>query len=94
MPVVRHRPAINGEPSWRDDHVKVALITSLSPIDIAIEQARSTSPAVNDDRWAAVKFDACPQGKRIIDVNHHRQEVRWFCDRCRKTHTYRVGAES
>jgi transposase-like protein len=48
-------------------------------------------PAVNGDRWEAVKEQACPQGKRSIDVNHHRREVRWFCDRCRKTHTYRVG---
>lgn len=48
-------------------------------------------PAVNGDRWEPVKEQACPAGKRTIDVNHARQEVRWFCDRCRKTHTYRVG---
>lgn len=44
------------------------------------------------DRWEAVRFEACPVGRRIIDVNHHRREVRWYCDKCRKSHTLRVGA--
>lgn len=50
-----------------------------------------TAPAAVGGRWEAVKFDACPYGKRVIDVNHERREVRWSCKMCKRTHVVKVG---
>lgn len=60
----------------------------------AVSQPAVHQPTVNGDRWEPVKFEACPVGRRIIDVNHHRSLVRWRCDKCRTDHTLRVGAPS
>lgn len=41
-----------------------------------------------DDHWEPAR---CAQGKRVVDINHARHQVRFFCDRCRTTHTVDVG---
>ena len=42
-----------------------------------------------DDRWEPVR---CAQGRRVIDVNHARRQVRYVCERCRRAHVVQVGA--
>lgn len=48
-------------------------------------------PVIVADRWEPVRFEACPVGKRVIDVNHARRQVSWRCDACRRTHALTVG---
>lgn len=58
-----------------------------------MSQSAVYPPAVNGNRWEAVRYQACPQGKRVIDVNHERREVRWTCKLCRKVHVLKVGTD-
>ncbi len=44
------------------------------------------------DRWEPAR--PTQRCRRVVDINHYRQEVRWWCDKCRATHTQRVGAVS
>lgn len=43
------------------------------------------------DRWEPVRFEACPAGKRVIDVNHRTREVSWRCEVCKRPHKLTVG---
>jgi len=45
------------------------------------------------DRWEQVRFESCPVGKRVVDVNHARNQVSWRCPSCRKPHTLTVGLD-
>jgi hypothetical protein len=40
------------------------------------------------DRWEPQR---CAQNKRVVDVNHARRQVRYFCERCRTSHIIEVG---
>ena len=47
--------------------------------------------AIVADRWEPVRFESCPVGKRVVDVNHARRQVSWRCPACRKPHILTVG---
>lgn len=58
-----------------------------------MEQMTTTGPGELDtsmlaDQWVPYR---CAQNKRTVDVNHRRRKVRYFCDRCRRTHELEVG---
>lgn len=55
---------------------------------IATEEGSRADAPPTADHWEQIR---CDRNKRIVDINHHRREIRWFCDRCRKTHTAKVG---
>jgi hypothetical protein len=40
------------------------------------------------DHWQPIR---CERGRRVIDINPHRLEVRYVCDKCKTTHTISVA---
>lgn len=56
-------------------------------------QMMTTAPAGLDtsmlpDRWEPYR---CESGRRMVDINQKRREVRYRCDRCRKDHVVPIG---
>lgn len=43
------------------------------------------------DHWQPVR---CDRGRRIIDINPHRLEVRYYCDRCKAAHIVGVQGDT